>query len=75
MEGTDDKETEAIQEGDEKFEADQGRNETCGGNQSGYQISTNRHSVSYVYRRGAVSRLVKFPPASNADSRAAKVNL
>jgi hypothetical protein len=47
MEGTQYEETEAIQEGDEEFEADQGRGETREENESGYQICTSRHSVSH----------------------------
>jgi hypothetical protein len=47
MEGTHNEETEAIQEGDEEFEADQGHGETRDENESGYQICTNCHTISY----------------------------
>ena len=43
LEGTLNEETEAILEGDEEFEADQGCDETCEENESG----TSRDSSSY----------------------------
>ena len=47
MEGTHNEETEAIQEGNEEFKADQGYGETREENESGYQIYTRCHLVSH----------------------------
>jgi len=48
MEGTHNEETEAIQEGDEEFEEDNGHGETREGNESVYPICTARKVVSYL---------------------------
>jgi len=47
MEGTQYEESEAIQKGNEELEADQGYGETCGENESGYQICASRQFASY----------------------------
>src|ERR1700676_3050729 len=59
MEGTHNEETEAIQESDEEFAADQSRGETRTENESAYQSCTSRKFVRYpqqgrtsAHRRG-----------------------
>jgi hypothetical protein len=55
MEGTHNEETEAIKEGDEEFEADQGHGETREENESNYPGHSTNTQPRYPQKRGSRS--------------------